>query len=275
MKSILNKGIHEVLKLTHRSVSVTDVEHETYLKRANEIQTEIKNWLGKTEHENVGLGQNCNSSWYLKATENKRASYPFDWLFTTPEIIQDMLSDNFEAFTNRNQLIPHGLDAGHKRYHEWLFGHRNPANSDSDFEFLKRCIERWNSLMQSQKPVAFVTVVLNEFEKRKRWRDGFSKDFSLPKNQTLTDFDSMMDKLQSINPNCKFLFIEQFTEQRFELSNLHQDERSLWIKFCSVDANTGVQYLNSVDDEIMKTIYGGLQQDQRAFGEGNRTFPKE
>ncbi|MBP9150699.1 MAG: hypothetical protein KBF73_00305 [Flavobacteriales bacterium] len=261
MKSILNKGIHEVLKLTHRSVSVTDVERESYLKRAIEIQTEIKNWLGEIEHENVGLGQNCNSSWYLKATENKRASYPFDWLFTTPEIIQDMLSDNFEAFTNRNQLIPHGLDAGHERYHEWLFGHRNPASSDSDLNFLKRCIERWNSLMQSQTPIVFVTVVLNEFEKRNRWRNGFTKGFSLPKNQTLTDFEPMIGKVQSINPNCKFLFIEQYTERKFELIIQAKTENALWLKFCSVDTNTGVQYLNSVDDEIMKIIYGGLTQD--------------
>jgi len=260
MKSILNKGIHELLKLTHRSVSVTDSERESYIQRAAEVQLEIKNWIGKTEYEKVGLGQNCNASWYLKATDNKLASYPFDWLFTTPEFIEDMLSDNFEALLNRSQLIPHGLDAGHKRYHEWLFGHRNPASSDSDLQFLKRCIDRWNALIQSQKPVVFVTVVLNEFEKRKRWRDGFNKDFDLPKNQVLADFNPMMDKLLAINPNCKFLFIEQYTEREFELLKLHQDERAFWLKFCSVDTNTGVQYLNSVDDEIMKVIYAGFNQ---------------
>jgi hypothetical protein len=50
MKSILNKGIHEVLRMTHRSVSVTDSERKSYIARAFEIQNEIKSWVGKTNY---------------------------------------------------------------------------------------------------------------------------------------------------------------------------------------------------------------------------------
>jgi hypothetical protein len=261
MKSILNKGIHEVLRMTHRSVSVTDSERKSYIARAFEIQNEIKSWVGKTNYEKIGLGQNCNASWYLKTTENKLASYPFDWVFTTPELIEDILSDNFKSFLDRTQHIPHGIDAGHERYHEWLFGHRNPANSITDYEFLKRCVDRWNELIESKKPIVFVTVVLNEFEKRKRWKEGFTKQFHMPKEQTLEDFKALMDKIHLLLPNSKFLFIEQYTEQPFNLSVTDKKEQSFWLKFSAIDKNTGVQYLNSVDDEIMKIIYAGLKQN--------------
>lgn len=260
MKSILNKGVHEILKLAHTPVVCSDADETAYLNRASKMQQEISEWLGTTVYEKVSLGQNCNASWYLKASENKRASYPFDWLFTTPDIIEDMLANNFEAFLDKNQLISRGLDAGHKRYHGWLFGHRNPAKSTSDFHYFERCIARWNELMQAQKPVLFVTVVLNEFDKRKRWREGFSKHFEMPKDQKLEDFESMMNRITAINPNSKFLFIEQYTEASFELEIKAKTEQAFWLKFCSIDKNTGVQYLHEVDDKVIKNMLKALKQ---------------
>jgi len=258
MKSILNKAAHQILKLTHSTVECSDEERATYLARAEEIQTEIREWLGNTEREKIGLGQNCNASWYLKATENKRASYPFDWIFTTPELILDMLDDDFEKFLDKGQLISRGMDAGHEYYHSWLFGHRNPASSSSDHTFFQRCVNRWNELMQAQKPVVFLSVILNESEKRKRWKEGFNKNFKMPTNQKLTDFDGVIDKILSINPNCKFLFVEQYTEEPFELSVIQKTENAFWLKFCAIDSNTGVQYLNEVDDAVMKTLLKDL-----------------
>ncbi len=258
MKSILNKAAHEIIKLTHSSVTCSDAEREAYLSRAMEVQSEIWKWVGNEPREKIGLGQNCNASWYLKATELKDASYPFDWIFSTPEMVLDMLEDNFEQFLNRNQHIPHGLDAGHERYHETLFGHRNPASSSSDHEFLQRCVNRWNELLRAQKTIVFATVILNESDKRKRWKEGFTKEFQMPVNQSLSDYEPVMNKIHSVNPNCKFLFIEQYTEGTFHLSVTETNEHAFWLKYCAIDSNTGVQYLNDVDDEVMRTILKGL-----------------
>ncbi len=249
-----------MLKLVHTPVECSDADKTAYLNRASEVQKEINEWLGNSDYEKVGLGQNCNSSWYLKATKNKLASYPFDWIFTTPEIIEDMLADDFGAFLDKDQLISRGLDAGHERYHGWLFGHRNPASSTADHDFLGRCVERWNDLMLFQKPVVFVTVVLNESDKRKRWKEGFTKQFRMPKEQKLEGFKTLTQKILSLNPNCKFLFIEQYTQEAFELSVTEKSEQAFWLKFSSIDKNTGVQYLHEVDDEAMKTIFKGLNQ---------------
>lgn len=259
MKSILNKGIHELLKLAHRSVKVSETKRQEYLSKAEEVASQISEWIGNDERECIGLGQNCNASWYLKESGNKRASYPFDWMFTTPNIMLDILGDDFGSFLDQTQLIPHGLDAGHQRYHETLFGHRNPATSADDHAFFKRCVERWNQLMYAQKPVVFLTVVLNESDKRKRWKEGFTKEFNMPTNQKLADFEKMIKTILTINPNCKFLFIEQYTEMPFELSVIEKNSQSLWIRFNAIDSNTGVQYLNEVDDEVIKTVLKGLQ----------------
>lgn len=258
MKSILNKAAHDLMKLTHKSVPCSDRDRESYLRQAKALQLKIREWLGDQNCEKIGLGQNCNASWYLKATGNKRASYPFDWIFSTPEIILDMLDDDFEAFLDRSQYISHGLDAGHERYHETFFGHRNPANSASDHEFFRRCVARWRAIMKTKKPIAFLSVILNESDKRKRWKEGFYKQFKMPVDQTLSDYDQVIHRIQSTNPNCKFLFIEQYTEEPFELSVIEQNENAFWLKFCAIDLNTGVQYLHEVDDEVMKTIVGGL-----------------
>ncbi len=83
----------------------------------------------------------------------------------------------------------------------------------------------------------------------------------MPKEQTLEDFKALMDKIHLLLPNSKFLFIEQYTEQPFNLSVTDKKEQSFWLKFSAIDKNTGVQYLNSVDDEIMKIIYAGLKQN--------------
>lgn len=237
---------------------MSESDRKLMLAEAKKVSSEIRDWVGDAEREKVGLGQNCNASWYLKATDNKRASYPFDWIFTTPEFILDMLGDDFEKLLDRKQLIRHGMDAGHEYYHEWLFGHRNPATSDGDYAFLERCVDRWNKLMHAQKPVIFLTVVLNESGKRKRWKEGFTKNFKMPTDQSLSDFNGVIEKILSLNPKSKFLFIEQYTEEPFELSILEKTESVLWLKFCAIGSNTGVQYLNAVDDEVMKSILKDL-----------------
>jgi hypothetical protein len=114
--------------------------------------------------------------------------------------------------------------------------------------------------MKSQKPVLFLTVILNESEKRKRWKKGFTKEFSMPTNQKLEDFSSMMNKLTSLNDNCKFLFVEQKTQVPFDLSIIEKSEKAMWLNFSAIDKNTGVEYIHEVDDAVMKTVLANLTE---------------
>ena len=60
------------------------------------------------------------------------------------------------------------------------------------------------------------------------------------------------------NKNVKFIFIEQFTECDLKLDISIKTNDILWIKFYSGHKNTGVHYLDTVDDTIMKIVYTGL-----------------
>ena len=111
--------------------------------------------------------------------------------------------------------------------------------------------------MDEKRPVLFTTVVLNEPDKRKRFKRGFKGQFKMPVGQKLDDFEPMIQLLQSKNPNCKFLFIEQYTEGDFSLKPVTQNATSYWLRYSCKGSNSGVKYLNDFDDLIMKTLFRG------------------
>ena len=69
-----------------------------------------------------------------------------------------------------------------------------------------------------------------------------------------------MTKLKSINPNCKFLFVEQKTQEQFDLSVQNKTEDAIWLNFSAIDKNTGVQYMHEVDDTVMKAVLANLTE---------------
>jgi len=251
MKRLINNIIHFIARITQRRVSYSLDEQSDAQNQAKTIASVLNAWKGDAGFEYIGLGQNCNASWYLKESELKKASYPFDWIFTTPEIICHMLEDDFSIFLKRDEMVPLGIDAGHNFYHASLFGHRNPAKSDTDYAFIQRCINRWKTVMHKHIPILFVTIVLNEPEKRKRFETGFTGNFKMPVNQKLADFQSAIKLIEALNPNSKFLFIEQHTETNFHLEITHKTENQLWLKYACKGANSGVMYLNKLDDGIV------------------------
>jgi hypothetical protein len=257
MRDAINTFWHTVAKAVQKRVPYSEEEKVEARTKAEEIRKQIADWKveGATP---IGMGQNCCTSWYLKQSENKLASYPFDWIVTSPEIIIDILDDDFNRMLDRNQIISKAYRAGHKYYHDILFGHRNPALSKDDYEYFQRCVQRWKVLMNQNPPIVFVTIVLNEVEKRKAVLNGFNGKMKAPRNQKLGDFTEMMERLNQVNPNAQFLFIEQYSASEFELDIRHQTPEVLWLRFSVKGSNTGVQYLNALDDELTTTIFKGL-----------------
>ena len=107
------------------------------------LKNEISEWKEQQKYTLVSLGQNCNSSWYLKETGNKEASYPFDWIFSSQKIVVDAINDRFESFIDKRNIISLWEKAGNKIYHSSLFNHRNPVKSEEDYSYYKRVIERF------------------------------------------------------------------------------------------------------------------------------------
>lgn len=258
MRDLLNMAWHFVAQKMERNVSLSEEEFVEIKQKTEEISKTISVWVGSRNAELISIGQNCNSSWYIKDTGQKKASYPFDWIFTSEAIIQDLLRTDFSKLVDKDLIISKGFRAGHKIYHDFQFGHRNPASSDSDLEHYKRCIARWNKMMAEQREVIFIYTVLNESEKRSDYTNGFIHDFKHPGFQKPEHFDGMMKLILQKNPNARFAFIEQYTEQSFELEIQQQDEKMIWIRYDALGNNTGVKYLNPLDDEVMKAVYQAL-----------------
>jgi hypothetical protein len=112
--------------------------------------------------------------------------------------------------------------------------------------------------MKENPPVVYVTIVLNEVDKRKDVLNGFNGKMKAPRDQRLSDFSVLMERLKQVNPNAQFLFIDQYTESEFKLEIQHQTDEVMWLRFSVKGSNTGVQYLNELDDELMTTIFKGL-----------------
>lgn len=53
----------------------------------------------------VSLGTHCLSSYFLKFFGLKTYSLPFDWLFTSPEMIIDCISNNFDFFLKQEFFL--------------------------------------------------------------------------------------------------------------------------------------------------------------------------
>ncbi|UII23880.1 DUF1796 family putative cysteine peptidase [Fulvivirga ligni] len=229
---------------------------------AVEISNTINHWLSDSSYVKVSMGENCNSSWYLKETGNKEASYPYDWIFSSGDIISHTIRDEFKSFLNKDMMFNVNRNkAGHSLYHSLLFNHRNPLKSNEDYQYYVRASDRFLKLLKNNgNNILFVCTVIQETNKRPGWTKGFDRSFKVPINQNLDSFTEMIQYIKSINENVKFIFINQLTEDNYKLEIKSINSVSLWLDFCSEGENSGVKYLNRLDDTIMKIIYKGMCQ---------------
>lgn len=260
MRNLLNTAWHYLAEKLEKDVNVSKEEFGAIVDKTESVSNQLKEWVGDGDPELISLGQNCNTSWYIKDTGQKKASYPFDWIFTSAEILTDILEDDFQKLLDPELIIPRGYRAGHKVYHSFQYGHRNPASSKSDLEYYHRCIDRWNKMMGEKRPVVFIYTVLNERDKRSDYTNGFSQQISHPGLQKPEHLNDLVAGIKMKNPNAKFLFIEQYTERSFKLEIQEKSEDSCWVRFDSLGSNTGVKYPNQVDDQVMKSIYSAIGQ---------------
>lgn len=251
--------MHRWARFRAPAVVATPDDRQLQLDTAEEIARQLADWRGQHPHAVISLGQNCGTAWYLKAVGLKQVSYPFDWVTTSPAIIVHCLHDRFQTFLQRDLMVSRGMMASHTVYHANSFSHRNPKSSDADHGYFVRCVQRFLQVLDDRAPVIFVTTVLNEAAKRPVWADGFVYDFKRPDDQVADDFTDMMDAINSIDPNARFLFIEEYTEGPFSLEITQRTDRMVWLRHCARGRSTGVQYLDRTDDEVALRIYAALK----------------
>jgi hypothetical protein len=253
---LLKNFLHQLLS-TKQKISFNKEQRELYLRQADNVREELRSLnIYPGEAQIISLGQNCNSAWYLKQVELKKASYPFDWIFSSPQIIIDCIDDQFYKFLNKEHIFStnKGKSAGHKIYHNSLFNHRD-ALAEDNFLYYKRCTKRFLSILNSQKPIVFIMTVINEPDKRRSWSSGFNEIFEVPTDQKIQDMFPLIKKIRKINKNAQFLFVEQYTGVQPDIRLDYNKDGVSWVVFKSLHTNNGVKYKNYVDNKVAKKLY--------------------
>jgi hypothetical protein len=208
----------------------------------------------------ISLGQRCSSAWYLKEAGLKKESYPFDWVFSSTDIVLDCVADSFGKFLDKSliEVLPDGQKAGHTVYHSTLFNHRSPLKSDADYQYYVRCCDRFMAQIASKANTLYLITLINEPHKRPGWAKGFDRDFQMPTQQSAATVRPLISALLMGNENSKFLILDPYTNQVpgvwYETISRHV----LLVKFYAQGNTNGVFYPDKADDAAMKLILSGL-----------------
>lgn len=208
----------------------------------------------------VSLGQNCSTAWHLQAIGKRSCSTPFDWIFSSPQIVTDCLRDEFRDFLDLRQAVT--IDehsAGHARYHGRMFNHRNPHVGDNHAR-LQRSVARFLALYRSDRPLVFVSTALPEHGLRPVWSEGFVHDFAAPANvNPLEDYAALHALVSERAAPTRLIVVEQRTMQarpRIEVTGRSEGMVSIAFDVCG--ASTGVYYANPRDEALCRALYTAL-----------------
>jgi hypothetical protein len=210
------------------------------------------------------LGGNCMASTVLKRTGLKTESYPFDWIFSSEEMVKHCIEDNFKTFLDKSEYNTNFADHSiceHKFYStivenyqndesrdDVIFNHHNPLTSVEDYDYFQRCVQRFENLLSSDESKVFLKVHIN-----KTPYDGvisLSKSFTI--NELLSKHTTN-HKLIVINacPTNKRGYEIKYNDNNLLFCNLYTFTKSTGVDFDDIREN---EYLNSVFIELLKIV---------------------
>jgi hypothetical protein len=142
----------------------------------------------------VSLGSFCLPALIFRDNGLRRYSLPFDWIFSTPRMVRDCLTDDFKEFLDRQHYRSVSQQrkepgAEHELYRErynlpTLFAHRDPTH-ETDYLYLTRCVTRFRQLMHSEDAKLFLLIqranhdLTNEFPLLVEALSGTTTNFDL------------------------------------------------------------------------------------------------
>ena len=112
------------------------------------------------------LGTLCHSANILKRIGWKHCSFPFDWIFSSPDTIIHCLDTDFSTFLDRSFFVDEGDDdkCGHTFYYpcgKTMFNHKNPLKNEEDYQYYFRCVNRFRALLQQPDHKVFTMMWIN------------------------------------------------------------------------------------------------------------------
>jgi hypothetical protein len=206
------------------------------------------NACGYTKIDHVcSLGRMCFSSNLIKRNKLKRESYPFDWIFSTPKMIMNCIEDDFNRFLDKKSYTVHEYEplerkCGHAEYNLAMFNHHNPKDFEEDYEYFKRCIERFYRLVDSEDNKLFIMTFQNNSDNE--------DEFRYCKNDVI-EFSKKFRK------HCSGKFYLFVIYHIIDVKTFHEFEYSDNVIFCKLhngSKSNGVDFTNPVDNEYIDSV---------------------
>lgn len=108
------------------------------------------------------LGSLCHSAFLLKRNNLKVESFPFDWIFSDPDMVIQCVVNEFNIFLDKSYYtITSEIQRGHVLYGSNIFFHHNPLKNEDDYNYYLRCVDRFNILLKKTEPKLFVMIFIN------------------------------------------------------------------------------------------------------------------
>lgn len=112
----------------------------------------------------ISVGFQCYPAWLLRHMGRREASFPFDWLWSHPDMVTDCLNDNFETFLDPRHHVT--IKPGHQSTHAIYTKLRrnDPTWNHHDIllpehrEHFVRSVNRMLDVVRSPEPTLFFAL---------------------------------------------------------------------------------------------------------------------
>ncbi|BAE74040.1 hypothetical protein SGGMMB4_01773 [Sodalis glossinidius str. 'morsitans'] len=197
----------------------------------------------------VSLGSHCLTASILKKYGLKKASFPFDWIFSSPEVVIDCLNDEFELFLDKRQhkfvtgnRVNGSSEPGatHIYFQEHygtkeFFTHRD-TTIEENYNYYSRAVSRFKELLKSDEGKLFIII-------------------SRGNRDLINNFDALTKALEQKTNNF-FLVGVQLLHSRTESFPLFLDEKkntvnSALYSFSSTSVEEFRDHYPSMTDEMI------------------------
>jgi hypothetical protein len=130
----------------------------------------------ETVHHVVGIGWACLTASILRRWKMRTFSAPFDWIFSSAEIVRHAIIDDFATFLDRSQYVDYPPLAPelsprtqHRLYGSMLnakwapvFNHHDPMRSEADYETFLRHVDHFRKAIHGPHNTLLVHMAWNE-----------------------------------------------------------------------------------------------------------------
>ena len=206
----------------------------------------------------ISLGSNCYASQMLKGQKLKRYSAPFDWVFSTPAMVEHCLRDDFRTLLDRAHMeaLPEqthkpGLERSEHAFYRDRFGvpkmfNHHDMTLDADYGYLARCVDRLRGVLARDEP----TLCLLVLEERP---DGLAEVLSLGA------------ALREIAPRADLLAVAvaqpASAPLSFGMQALHESEGRLVMRFAPASKMHPLWFDDPFDDLLMHRLIRSFRFD--------------